>query len=178
MRPGPSSGEALRALLDAVMPRAHHRLASTEPTDPGAGRLARRLIGRALGVVLSGGGARGFAHIGALAELEHGVMLRRLWAQQLDLVDGLIALAAVTAAVGDRARAGELYDEAETILAVCPDPGALPRRLAAARLTAEPAAATQTELSERELTVLRLLSGGGSEREIARRFVRALGADR
>ena len=67
---GPSPGEALRALLDAVAPRAHHRLASTEPTDPGAGRLARRLVGRALGVVLSGGGARGFAHIGALAELE------------------------------------------------------------------------------------------------------------
>jgi len=67
---GPSSGGALRALLDAVQPRAHHRLASTEPSDPGAGRLARRLVGRALGVVLSGGGARGFAHIGALAELE------------------------------------------------------------------------------------------------------------
>ena len=67
---GPSSGEALRALLDAVQPRAHHRLATTEPSDPGAGRLARRLVGRALGVVLSGGGARGFAHIGALAELE------------------------------------------------------------------------------------------------------------
>ncbi len=67
---GPSSGGALRALLDAVRPRAHHRLASTEPSDPGAGRLARRLVGRALGVVLSGGGARGFAHIGALAELE------------------------------------------------------------------------------------------------------------
>jgi NTE family protein len=67
---GPSPGEALRALLDAVRPRAHHRLATTEPGDPGAGRLARRLVGRALGVVLSGGGARGFAHIGALAELE------------------------------------------------------------------------------------------------------------
>jgi len=67
---GPSSGAALRALLDAVEPRAHHRLATTEPSDPGAGRLARRLVGRALGVVLSGGGARGFAHIGALAELE------------------------------------------------------------------------------------------------------------
>jgi predicted acylesterase/phospholipase RssA/CRP-like cAMP-binding protein len=67
---GPSSGAALRGLLDAVQPRAHHRLASTEPSDPGVGRLARRLVGRALGVVLSGGGARGFAHIGALAELE------------------------------------------------------------------------------------------------------------
>ena len=67
---GPSSGAALRTLLDAVQPRAHHRLATTEPSDPGAGRLARRLVGRALGVVLSGGGAPGFAHIGALAELE------------------------------------------------------------------------------------------------------------
>jgi len=67
---GPSPGGSLRTLLDAVQPRAHHRLASTEPSDPGAGRLARRLVGRALGVVLSGGGARGFAHIGALAELE------------------------------------------------------------------------------------------------------------
>ena len=67
---GPSSGEALRTLLDAVAPRAHHRLATAEPSDPGAGRLARRLVGRALGVVLSGGGARGFAHIGALAELD------------------------------------------------------------------------------------------------------------
>jgi len=67
---GPASGEALRGLLDSVMPRTHHRLATTEPADPGAGRLARRLVGRALGVVLSGGGARGFAHIGVLAELE------------------------------------------------------------------------------------------------------------
>jgi len=67
---GPASGQALHALLDAVAPHTHHRLASTEPGDPGAGRLARRLVGRALGVVLSGGGARGFAHIGALAELE------------------------------------------------------------------------------------------------------------
>jgi len=67
---GPSSGEALRALLDAVQPRAHHRLATIEPDDPGSGRLARRLVGRALGVVFSGGGARGFAHIGALQELD------------------------------------------------------------------------------------------------------------
>lgn len=67
---GPSSSTALRGMLDAVAPRTHHRLATTEPSDPGIGRLARRLVGRALGVVLSGGGARGFAHIGALAELE------------------------------------------------------------------------------------------------------------
>ena len=56
------------SLLDALEPRAHHHL------DPGGSsasvaRVARRLVGRALGVVLSGGGARGFAHIGAIAAL-------------------------------------------------------------------------------------------------------------
>jgi LuxR family maltose regulon positive regulatory protein len=118
----------------------------------------------ARGVALA---AQGHAEA-ALPELEQGVMLRRLWAQQLDLVDGLIALAPVTAAIGDRARAVELFDEAEAILATCPDPGALPRRLAAARRTAAVAGATMPEaLSDRELKVLRLLSGGGSEREIA-----------
>jgi NTE family protein len=67
---GPAPGVAVRALVERVDPRVLHRLASTEPTDPGAGRMARRIVGRALGLVLSGGGARGFAHIGALAELE------------------------------------------------------------------------------------------------------------
>ena len=67
---GPAPGTAVCALVDRVDPRVLHRLATIEPSDPGAGRLARRLVGRALGVVLSGGGARGFAHIGALAELE------------------------------------------------------------------------------------------------------------
>jgi predicted acylesterase/phospholipase RssA len=67
---GPGSGAAVRGLVEAVDPRVLHRLATTEPSDPGAGRLARRIVGRALGVVLSGGGARGFAHVGALAELE------------------------------------------------------------------------------------------------------------
>ena len=104
----------------------------------------------------------------ALPELEQGVLLRRLWAQQLDLVDGLIALAPVTAALGDRARATALFDEAEAILAACLDPGVLPLRLAAARRTAAATPdATPTELTDRELGVLRLLSGGSSEREIA-----------
>ncbi len=67
---GPFAGEDLRRLLDTVGPRAYHRLASTELSDPGIGRLARRLVRRSLGVVLSGGGARGFAHIGVLEVLE------------------------------------------------------------------------------------------------------------
>ncbi len=108
----------------------------------------------------------------AVPELEQGVFLRRLWGQSLDLVDGLIALAPATAALGDRGRAADLFDEAEQILASCPDPGVLPDRLAAARRAVgvgRPATGTVgAELSDRELTVLRLWSGGLSQREIGR----------
>jgi LuxR family transcriptional regulator, maltose regulon positive regulatory protein len=103
----------------------------------------------------------------ALPELEQGVLLRRLWGQPLDLADGLIALAPAAAAIGDRAHAVELLAEAEGILARCPDPGALPGRLVAVRRAAGIGVpATGTDLTDRELTVLRLLTGGSSEREI------------
>jgi LuxR family maltose regulon positive regulatory protein len=121
-------------------------------------------IHTARGVALAAGGDLE----AAVPELEQGVLLRRLWGQQLDLADGLIALATATAAAGHRERATGHFDEAEAILAGCPDPGALPRRLAAARRAAGAAAAATEPLSARELTVLRLLSGGGTEREIAR----------
>lgn len=65
---GGEGGEVAR-LLDALQPRTHHVV---EDGDGGASvaRLARRLAGRSLGLVFSGGGARGFAHVGVLAELE------------------------------------------------------------------------------------------------------------
>lgn len=47
--------------------RAHHHLALDSAGD--ALRLLRRVTDRAVGVVLSGGGARGFTHIGALHAL-------------------------------------------------------------------------------------------------------------
>ena len=63
------TGDAVGRWLDRASPRAHHVV----PTDSGfpaaVERLSRRLTQRSLGVVLSGGGARGFAHIGALAVL-------------------------------------------------------------------------------------------------------------
>jgi NTE family protein len=62
------SRATLVSLLDACEPRAHHHLGPGGGSAPVA-PIARRLAGRALGMVLSGGGARGFAHIGAIAAL-------------------------------------------------------------------------------------------------------------
>ena len=116
------------------------------------------------GVALAAAGRREEA----LAALEQGVFLRRLWGQPLDLADGLVALAPAVAATGDRARAADLFGEAEALLGGCRDAGVLPARLAAAKRTAGfgRAAAGGGALSERELMVVRLLSGGLSEREI------------
>jgi LuxR family maltose regulon positive regulatory protein len=118
----------------------------------------------AYGVALAAHGRREEA----LPALEKGVFLRRLWGQSLDLVDGLIALATTVAELGDRDRAGALFAEADRLVADCRDPGVLPERLAAARRAATGRAASGDALSERELTVLVLLRGGMSEREIAR----------
>ncbi len=60
--------------LEARPPLEHHHLRTGVGAD--AGRLARRLTGRALGLVLSGGGARGYVHLGlirALLELRQPV---------------------------------------------------------------------------------------------------------
>ena len=62
------TGAAVGRWLDALEPRAHHIVAATS-MPAGVDRLARRLAQRSLGVVLSGGGARGFAHIGVLRAL-------------------------------------------------------------------------------------------------------------
>ena len=64
--------------LNAAGPSTHH-LVYEIGFDLGAARVARRVAGRSLGVVLSGGGARGFAHIGAIAALaESGIEIDRL----------------------------------------------------------------------------------------------------
>lgn len=55
--------------MQAAKARALHPVNASAGTDRGVSRLARRLTGRSVGVVLSSGGARGFAHIGVLEEL-------------------------------------------------------------------------------------------------------------
>lgn len=64
---GNPSAAAIAAWLDDVTPSAHHVVPDSDADA--VARVARRLTGRSLGVVLSGGGARGFAHIGALQAL-------------------------------------------------------------------------------------------------------------
>ncbi len=66
---------------------AHH---VQTPAD--MGRLARALTGRAVGVVLSGGGARGFAHIGVIRALKQSGM-------PIDLLGGTSMGAVVAASV-------------------------------------------------------------------------------
>jgi NTE family protein len=63
---------------DLLEPRAMHRLADGGEFEASAARIARRVAGRALGVVLSGGGARGLAHLGVLQVFdERGVPIDR-----------------------------------------------------------------------------------------------------
>ncbi|MEQ8762763.1 MAG: cyclic nucleotide-binding and patatin-like phospholipase domain-containing protein [Planctomycetota bacterium] len=57
-----------RSWLDARNVDEHFHLRSGEPED--VQRLARILAGRAVGLVLGGGGARGLAHIGVIRALE------------------------------------------------------------------------------------------------------------
>ena len=67
------------ALLDAIAPRATYRVGAGERRAEDVAALARRLAGRSVGVVLSGGGARGFAHIGVIEELQAaGVRIDRV----------------------------------------------------------------------------------------------------
>jgi predicted acylesterase/phospholipase RssA len=75
---GPLPTGRAAAWLDAVDPGTHH-LVYEAGFELGVARIARRVTGRSLGLVLSGGGARGFAHVGAIAALaEAGFEIDRL----------------------------------------------------------------------------------------------------
>jgi len=54
--------------LDVLAARTGH-VVPVDDMSAGAARVGRRLTGRAVGLVLSGGGARGLAHIGVVEEL-------------------------------------------------------------------------------------------------------------
>jgi len=75
---GPMPAGRTARWLEETEPAAHH-LVYEAAYDLGAARVARRIACRSLGLVLSGGGARGFAHIGAIAAIaEAGHQIDRL----------------------------------------------------------------------------------------------------
>jgi ATP/maltotriose-dependent transcriptional regulator MalT len=110
---------------------------------------------------------------GAEAALEHASHLARRAGWPLDLGYVLLAHADVKRRRRDIAGARQLAREARRVLSACPDPGMLgdllarlERSLQLAPSPGAPAASAATELSERELAVLRLLATDLSQREI------------
>lgn len=83
----------LAGWLDALEPAAHH-LVDLEAPGEDVARLARRVTGRALGLVLSGGGARGLAHLGVIDVLRRaGARIDRVGGTSMGaLMAGLVAL--------------------------------------------------------------------------------------
>ncbi|HEY7422110.1 MAG TPA: LuxR C-terminal-related transcriptional regulator, partial [Gaiellaceae bacterium] len=125
-----------------------------------------------LGMVSTARGAldaAGGSAAAALAPLEHGVRLRRLWGYPLETADALVVAAPVVARERGRRAAGAVLAEARQLLGASADPGVMPDRLAAATRAAlpRPTAGRHDELTSRERAVLDLLARGRSKREIA-----------
>lgn len=75
----PPTTDDVAAWSARVRFRTHHVVPLESELRPAARRVARRLTAQSLGLVLSGGGARAFAHIGVLDVLEsEGLELDRL----------------------------------------------------------------------------------------------------
>jgi NTE family protein len=83
----------IHAWIDAIGPERRYLIRTGERLESGAARMARRLSGRAVGLVLSGGGARGTAHLGVIEGLlAAGVEIDRIGGTSMgSLVAGLIA---------------------------------------------------------------------------------------
>jgi len=92
--------------LDGFKPEAFHQLDPGPRFEEGVGRLGRRLAGRSYGLCLSGGGARGLAHIGVVQALaEAGVVVDRLGGTSMgSFVAGLAGLGLNAAEMREVAR--------------------------------------------------------------------------
>jgi NTE family protein len=85
-----SPGNTLAGWADALDPIESHLLRSSD-LDDDIPRIARRLSGRSIGIVLSGGGARAFSHIGVLDELTAaGVTIDRVAGVSMGAVIGAL----------------------------------------------------------------------------------------
>jgi EmrB/QacA subfamily drug resistance transporter len=88
---GSRAAEGWGELLEPI---ETHALSPGHALRAGAERMARRLTGRSVGVVLSGGGARAFAHIGVLEELDNaGIVIDRVAGVSMGAyIGGLLAM--------------------------------------------------------------------------------------
>jgi NTE family protein len=93
------------AVMSALDPGTVHVVRPGGSFRDDIARTARRLSGRSVGLVLSGGGARGFCHIGVLQELlDAGLEIDRVGGCSMGAyVGGMFALGMDCAAMRDRA---------------------------------------------------------------------------
>jgi NTE family protein len=86
-------GHGLDRWLDALAPTTHHLVDLATP-EVDLARLARRVSGHAVGLVLSGGGARGLAHIGVVDVLRQaGVEVDRVGGTSMGaVIAGMVAM--------------------------------------------------------------------------------------
>ena len=103
--PAPVRAPVVREWMAATGARAFHPLTGGAP-DRGVQRLARRLAGLSTGVVLSSGGARGFAHIGVLEELlAAGIEIDRVGGSSMGaFVGAMLAMGMTPAEIAARCR--------------------------------------------------------------------------
>ena len=101
------------------------------------------------------------------AVLRRALELSARGAGRPEVAAATLQRAEVLHSLGDGAEARRLVVDAELLLRGCADPGTLAQRLAAARRALGPDAdGNGDELTDRELSVLRLLAGDLSQREI------------
>jgi LuxR family transcriptional regulator, maltose regulon positive regulatory protein len=109
---------------------------------------------------------------GARRLLEAGVELRRASSNRIELVFGLLELAPIRRLLGDSAGARAALREAGVLTNGGPDVGALrgllEKRSRTLRISVRKTNGVPDPLSDRELTVLRLLGGTLSRRDIGR----------
>jgi LuxR family maltose regulon positive regulatory protein len=131
----------------------------------GLEELVRGDVGIAFGVSLA---ARGELAAAAV-ELEYCVGNLRAFGHPIYLANALIRQIPILRALGDADSVATALAEARATVDSCPDPGILGERLAALeRLVRERSRQPNGDLTERELVVLRALTGPLSERDIAR----------
>jgi predicted acylesterase/phospholipase RssA len=94
---GTSADSAAVALVAEIEAHSCQRIRAGVDGDRDAAALTRRVMGRAVGLVLSGGAARGFAHIGAIDELlAAGITIDRIGGASMGAFIGALLAAGLS----------------------------------------------------------------------------------